>query len=194
MIHIIYSFIDQTNAFSSSWLTDSERHYAADLSEKRQRQFYYGRFLLRKHLASRFMLRSEDINISLPSGQAPLLQVQGKPFQLSISHSVDLIAVAYSETEHIGLDVEYMKPRKNRHALSQQFAALADVADNSSAFYRRWTQCEAYTKFSGQPLLTTLAAKLPVNSPFFYHVPLQQYMLCLCYQRADTQIFTTEVP
>ncbi|MDX3775318.1 hypothetical protein QE250_14450 [Chromatiaceae bacterium AAb-1] len=191
MIRIIYTLVPVQGALPFQWLTKDEQLYCQQLAAKRLRQFCYGRALLRKHLCAALTLAVDDIRISLPSEQAPALTVNGRPYQLSISHSDALIAVAYSAEHPVGLDVEMLKPRKDWQSLAAEFPALAGTADDIRAFYQRWTQCEAYSKFSGEPLFPVLNKPLP-SFPAFFCLPLGQYMLCLCYQHADTTISITE--
>jgi phosphopantetheinyl transferase len=78
---------------------------------------------------------------------------------ISLSHTQGLVACAVSETNPVGVDVEYWRAR--------DFMALADYAfgprereevahDGISAFYRIWTLREALSKASGIGLMATL--------------------------------------
>ena len=172
-----------------SHLTDAEWHYASSLSARRSLQFCNGRALARQLLQRHQAISPVGVRISLPSDAAPALMVGDERWQLSISHSAQAIAVAVSRTTKLGLDIEQLKPR-NVADFSREYPALAGVTDQL-VFYQRWTAAEAYSKYSGQPLLQVLQHSLPTDLPTHY-LPLNGYMLCLSYQHADAELTITE--
>lgn len=165
------------------WLHDDEWQYSLALSNKRAREFCNGRALIRQLLLQQSGVAVAEIQITLPSVQAPAMRVKGQTVVLSISHSQQAVAVAYSLEQPVGLDLEYMKSRDFAQ-LSDEFAAL-NAATDSATFYQSWTAAEAYSKFSQQPLLSVLAHPLPQNIQL-KHLSLPGYMLCLCYKIPDT--------
>ncbi|SEH65993.1 Phosphopantetheinyl transferase [Rheinheimera pacifica] len=174
------------------WLHDNEWQYCLTLSNKRAREFCNGRALIRQLLLQQSGVAVAEIQITLPSAQAPAMYVGGQAVALSISHSRQAVAVVYSPQQPVGVDLEYIKVR-DFVQLSGQFAALKTATD-SATFYQSWTAAEAYSKFSKQPLLAVLAQPLPQNIQLT-HLPLPGYMLCLCYQHADTKLkITGDVP
>lgn len=170
-------------------LTDAEWHLAKTMSPKRSRQFCNGRALTRRLLQQHHAALTADVSISLPSDSAPVLTVAAVRWYLSISHSAHAIAVAISNTNKLGLDIEQLKPR-NIADFTAEYRALAGAVD-TTGFYRRWTAAEAYSKYSGEPLLQLLHHSLPDDIPQ-YHLPLNGYMLCLVYQHADAVLSITE--
>ena len=172
-----------------SSLTEAEWQYANSLSTKRSLQFCNGRALARQLLQRYQAISPVGVGISLPSDAAPTLMVRNELWQLSISHSAQAIAVAVSRTNKLGLDIEQLKPR-NTADFSREYPALAGASDQL-AFYQRWTAAEAYSKYSGQPLLQVLQHSLPTDLPTHY-LPLNGYMLCLSYQHADAELTITE--
>lgn len=165
------------------WLHDNEWQYSLALSNKRAREFCNGRALIRQLLLQQRGVAVADIQIALPSEQAPVMYVKGQKVALSISHSRQAVAVAYSPQQPVGLDLEYIKVR-NFSQLSGEFAAL-NTTTGSTGFYQSWTAAEAYSKFSQQPLLSVLAHPLPQNIQL-KHLSLPGYMLCLCYKIPET--------
>ncbi len=170
-------------------LTDTEWQYAQTLGAKRIRQFCNGRALIRRLLQHQHSVSNADIAITLPTDKAPVLSVCGERWQLSVSHSAQAIAVAISRSNRLGLDIEQLKPR-NIAEFGREYPALAG-AEHIAGFYQRWTAAEAYSKYSGEPLWAVLQQPLPA-APAFYHLPLNGYMLCLCYQDAAPPLITTE--
>ncbi|MEH8017116.1 hypothetical protein MN202_07730 [Rheinheimera muenzenbergensis] len=182
MITLAYRLTLQSVEQCQSWLTATEWQYCQALSRNRQLEFSNGRALVRQLLSQNPAQAIVDIAIDLPSDKAPALLLQGKPIQLSISHSGTAIAVAVSE-QPIGLDIEQTKLR-DFTALAQQFPALAN-ATTLQQFYQHWTGCEAYSKCTGLTIWQVLQQPLPEDISLYY-LPLSNYMLCLCYQ--DTSL------
>jgi|GEM_PF-3514028 len=167
------------------WLHANEWQYSLTLSNKRAREFCNGRALIRQLLLQQSGVAVAEIQITLPSAQAPAMYVKGQAVALSISHSRQAVAVVYSQQQPVGLDLEYIKAR-DFVQLSSQFSALKAATD-SATFYQSWTAAEAYSKFSQQPLLSVLAHPLPQNIQL-KHLSLPGYMLCLCYKIPDTTV------
>jgi len=190
MIWLSYRLQLLTPAECKVWLSQVEWLYAKTLSTKRARQFCNGRALIRRLLVYQYQpLYNDAITIELPTDRAPALTVKGQPWQLSVSHSADAVAVAVSHSNKLGLDIEQLKPR-NYLTLSQQYAALAGAEDLTD-FYHRWTTAEAYSKYSGKPLLQVLNKTLP-DKILCHYLPLKSYMLCLTHQHADAEITINE--
>lgn len=167
------------------WLSIDEYRYAQQLGAKRAQQFSNGRALARQLLQQRLTLPQRDIDISLPAEQAPTLQVQAVPWQLSISHSGNAVAVAVSPTQQLGVDIERLKPRQFAD-FCQQYPALAGATD-AEHFYRAWTAAEACSKYHQQPLLDLL--QQPTDTTLaHYYLPLPGYMLCLVHSNNLTDI------
>jgi phosphopantetheinyl transferase len=170
-------------------LTADEWHYALSLSEKRSRQFCNGRALTRQLLRRYHAVKPADVQIDLPSDNAPSLTVNGEPWHLSVSHSAQAIAVAVSCVNRLGVDIEQLKAR-NIAEFSREFAALAGAVDEPS-FYQHWTAAEAYSKYSGKPLLQILHSPQSEQISRQY-LSLNGYMLCLVCQQPDAEIILYE--
>ncbi len=143
---------------------NAEEHarYLGMRASHRQAQFLVARWLIHQMLSKEFAIPfgsayqrgAHSSWTSLPSQQT---------FQVSISHSRDIVVVALSDgPEPIGVDVEWGKPR-DFHALSEtcmsqsERAVLSDAPTPQSVaqlFYQRWTLKEAYFKQSQQEMTT----------------------------------------
>lgn len=178
MILLAWRLYMQTAQQCQSWLTESEWQYSLTLTAKRQQEFCNGRAMVRQLLQRRMLAEPHQVDIDLPSSQAPRLHLPDSQLKLSISHSGNALAVAISDRA-VGLDIERQKPR-DFAALCQPFPALQGV-DSLNQFYQRWTACEAYSKFSDVPLTQVLKQPLPEDISLFY-LPLTDYVLCLCYR------------
>lgn len=185
MIWLSYRLQLRSVAACQPWLTADEYQYVQQLGAKRAQQFSNGRALARQLLQQQQTLTPADIDISLPSAQAPTLQLQGVPWQLSISHSGSAVAVALSLSERLGVDIERRKPRQFAD-FCQQYPALAG-AEDPERFYRAWTAAEACSKYHQQPLLDLL--QQPADTTLaHYYLPLPGYMLCLVHSNNSTDI------
>lgn len=167
-----------------SWLKENEREYCRQASAKRALQFANGRALVRQLLQQQGFV-SADIELTLPSKQAPELRINGQQWQLSISHSGQAVAVALSPSVQIGVDIEQLKAR-NWSTLAEQYPLLQGVSDLSE-FYQHWTAAEAYCKATGSTIWQVLQQPLP-QTPRYQHVPLKGYALCLCYNNTNARI------
>ncbi len=67
----------------------------------------------------------------------------------SISHSRGIVAAAITDNARIGIDVEYMCPRRNTAAILDLFLGTMAEPVSLQGFYRAWTFGEAYFKAFG---------------------------------------------
>jgi phosphopantetheinyl transferase len=189
MIFISYRLKQMSQQQAAAWLNQTELDYLTQVSVKRAVQFANGRALLRRMLQQRLQLAPSEIVIDLPSTQAPKLSVAGKSWQLSISHSGTAIAVACSAEHVLGIDIEQLKLRQFAK-FSTDYVALTNATE-LIPFYQQWTAVEAYSKFSGLPLLTVLQQPL-TKQVQFKHLLLSGFMLCLCRQHTDAEYLLYE--
>lgn len=95
---------------------------------------------------------------------APALNPHGLRFNLTHSHDLALVAMAWGHT--VGVDVEYIRPMDDiarlaaDHFSPAETAALADVpeAERQRAFFSVWTRKEAFVKALGAGLGYPLAS------------------------------------
>lgn len=68
-------------------------------------------------------------------------------FYVSISHSKSKVVVAWSEKHRIGVDIEWLDPKRNMNAILYQIShAHADIPEDMTEQYRLWTMYEAHFK------------------------------------------------
>jgi len=118
-----------------------------------------GRRYLRSHAALRAILQryiATPLEFGVAEhGKPHLPTVPGLRFNLSHSHEMALVAVAWDV--EVGVDVEYLRPMPECMAIAQRFfpptdaAALEDVRANGREreFFHRWTRIEAVLKARG---------------------------------------------
>ena len=121
------------------------------------------RGLLRLVLAD--YLDIEPIELQFVTGE------HGKPaliyhqLYFNLSHSSDLLAIAVSDLQDIGIDIEQIKPRKGLHDIAKRcFSKLelyhwSQLQENQQKqlFYQLWTKKEAFVKALGHGISLGLA-------------------------------------
>lgn len=165
----------------SPWFSEDERQQAEHYRRPARRlQFLVARGLLRWLLQQRWNYSpTASVIVRQPNG-APQLQVNGLSWHCSISHSHDIVMVALSPDQAVGVDVERLKPRKQLlRLLKTGFMAGVDT-DNLTQFYQRWTLAEAVTKTEQGLLLEVLRRSWESYEPHANFRQQADYMLC-CY-------------
>jgi 4'-phosphopantetheinyl transferase len=95
----------------------------------------------------------------------PKLQ-NAEELRFSVAHSEDVVVLAVTRGRDVGVDVEFARPEDDLLALANrsfsraEYRALASLPKNQilPAFYRTWTQKEAFVKLLGTGL------QLPLDS------------------------------
>jgi 4'-phosphopantetheinyl transferase len=141
-------------------------HFAEDRA-----RFILGRGLLR-HGLRRY---APDVPPSIEMiytglGQPTIPAEFGAP-RFSISHTHDLVALAFANDAQVGLDLEYLQPPVDHLELAERILSEEDFRtfealpqeEKHVAFYRAWTGKEAYLKARGEGIATGLQ---DVSVPF----------------------------
>lgn len=85
-----------------------------------------------------------DLSVRVP---APY---PGSEEHSSLSHSRCVAAAAIAQHVRVGIDVEYMCPRRDTHGILEVFLGPIHKPVSPAAFYRAWTFGEAYFKAFGE--------------------------------------------
>jgi 4'-phosphopantetheinyl transferase len=144
-------------------LDDRERERAAKFrfAEDRAR-FVAGRGLLRHGL--RHYAPQVPVELVYSSLGRPMLPGGHEALQFSISHTRDLVALAFANGAQVGIDLEYMQAAVDQLELAERIMseddfrafALLPHGERKAAFYRVWTRKEAYLKARGEGIATGL--------------------------------------
>lgn len=142
---------------------ERERATRFKFSEDRAR-FVLGRGLLRQGMR-RF---APEVPATAEIGYSPL----GRPTfpaeldapNFSISHTRDLVALAFARDAQVGIDLEFMQPTVDLLELAERILSDDDFRafqnfphrERQQAFYRAWTRKEAYLKARGEGIGTGL--------------------------------------
>ncbi len=154
---------------AAALLSNEEQTRAARfLSEAARARFVAGRSALRRLLAHYTGATLAAIRLAgATQGKPALLAPQTDPtLYFNLSHSDDLVVVAFAAGREVGIDVEQDAPLPELEAVAQRFFAPDEVAAllalppeaRQTAFYRIWTRKEAWIKLRGDGLAIPLAS------------------------------------
>ncbi len=136
-------------------INDAEKErYNRFISEKDKLRFACGRIFSKMIAAAYLGLKAEDIHICADKNSKPKIKEHSNILKYNISHSGDMVLIAFSVYGEIGIDIEQFDPGINVSEMysvfhSEEIKALAD-GDRKKIFYRIWTAKEAYVKAVGK--------------------------------------------
>lgn len=147
-------------------LSPDERKRASNYRFDHDRHLYVlVRAALRNCLASYLNVPAAQIKFTYNHAGKPALEEASEDVSFNVSHSgsIGLLAVGFGCC--VGIDVEYMRPDLDFHALARQSFSACELSRLSelkghelvTGFYRCWTRKEAYIKAIGDGISYGLA-------------------------------------
>ncbi|HEX4140166.1 MAG TPA: 4'-phosphopantetheinyl transferase superfamily protein [Candidatus Methylacidiphilales bacterium] len=142
---------------------ERERAESFRFAEDRAR-FTVGRGLLRHGLRRYAPKVPPAIEMAYSSLGRPLVPAEYEAPRFSISHTRDLVALAFAAGAQAGVDLEYMQPPVDLLELAERILSEEDLHafvslprhERLPAFFRVWTRKEAYLKARGEGIATGL--------------------------------------
>jgi 4'-phosphopantetheinyl transferase len=145
------------------WLTADEQARASRFRfEKHRQSFIVGRGLLRVILGRYLSLEPSQLQFSYNAhGKPSLAETFGnEAMQFNVSHSHEVALYAFTRDRRIGIDVEHIRPVPDADHIVERFFSDRESAlfqslaidCKEAAFFRGWTQKEAYLKAIGEGL------------------------------------------
>lgn len=145
-------------------LSEDERGRAAAYrSESRRQLFIIGRAGLRVILSALMAgIPPQSIRFTTGAQGKPMLEDAACPLQFNLSHSHDVIVIAVTRGQTVGVDIEYMKARPRMADIAQHYfhpqeaqviTETLEAGEEQSAlqlFYKVWTLKEAFIKVDGK--------------------------------------------
>jgi 4'-phosphopantetheinyl transferase len=140
-------------------LDPQERQRAAQfLSHDARRTFIVGRAALRTLLGS--YLKTSASGIEFKFGHKGKPSLEGLSLTFNVSHSGDLVVLAFTHGCEIGIDVERIRAIQDMQNIADRFFSSDEAAELKSvpaderdrAFFLCWTRKEAYIKAIGEGL------------------------------------------
>lgn len=122
-------------------------------AEARER-FLIGRGILRQLLSRYMSTPPAQIRIITEENGKPCLTAENSILSFNVSHSGDVLLFAFTEHQHIGVDVEQERPLRAFAALAEQLLPPEDwlslhtmpAEQQQRLFFRWWTRHEAELK------------------------------------------------
>lgn len=156
-------------------LDEAERgRLAAYARQEDKDRFLLGCAVTRRVLGIHLMIPPSDVRLDRKCDDCgrPHGKVKVEGMQLSVSHSGDLIGVAFHPTAPVGLDVEKVDLGIDANSLAVVSLAESETkeltryepADRARAFTTYWTRKEAVVKATGDGMRTDLR-RLVVSPP-----------------------------
>ncbi len=153
---------------SANVLSAEEQSRAARFAyEKDRRSYILAHWLMRTALSQYIPVPPEswEFTQTMLGKPAVATPVEVANLQINLSHTAGMVACAATTAGPVGVDVETVKPR-NHLKLARRFFAPAEVSQleqlpphrHDQAFFRLWTQKEAYIKARGLGLSLDLAS------------------------------------
>jgi 4'-phosphopantetheinyl transferase len=150
-IHVWQARLDAAHWPSSDGLPPKERDREARIQRREpRRRWVAARWALRGILGAYLDEDPAKIELGAERHGKPVLADPPTPLRFNLSHSRDLAVVAVARGREVGVDVEWIDPRRGRPA----------------DFYATWTRREAVAKCLGVGLWATLPAAAVAVSPF----------------------------
>lgn len=90
----------------------------------------------------------------------------GLPIHFNVSHSGEAVLMAFSRHSPVGVDIECVRPMQDWAGIAERYFCASEAAalrgwpdaQQVSAFFRGWTQKEAYLKVTGTGISASLKA------------------------------------
>lgn len=149
-------------------LTGEEQRRAKRLRvASAQNQFVLTRTWLRSVLANYCELRAIDIPLAYSNhGKPHLDHPELSRFQFNLTHSRDIALLAITLDRPVGIDLEWIDPKRDFQALASRYyspkeqAWLKQFEDDklSDEFYHIWVRKEAWLKAMGKGITMALEA------------------------------------
>lgn len=150
-----------------------------------------GRILSRVLLAEYSGLPLSSIRIKREKYGKPVMDSNiGRIIKHSVSHSGEVVALAFSRDGRIGIDVEEKREIPEYKDLARNFFTTGESikiikSENDDLFYEYWTAKEAYVKALGTGLSKSLKSFYIEGTYIFDHKKLQKDWVIFSVNKAD---------
>jgi 4'-phosphopantetheinyl transferase len=161
-IDIFNSQLSASPSLPQNWPTFFNSTELANIAHyrhaERQNLYIHQRLILKQLLSGYLNTPGRQINIALHAHGKPYLPDHHLFFNLS--HTGLHLAIAISNVDNIGIDIERVNPKKDVLRLAKRFFTPAEhrylntlpAEQQHQAFYQLWTKKEAFVKAVGRGL------------------------------------------
>lgn len=142
-------------------LNHDERRKAQRFHFERDRLTYViARGLLRRQLGCYLQVDPDAIRFGYTAYDKPFISDPKSSLQFNVSHSGDVVLLAFADDAPVGIDVELIRPIADAPHIVARFFSPTEIAtwhslpdtQKTAAFYTCWTRKEAYIKARGEGL------------------------------------------
>ncbi len=155
-------------------LDEGERARAARfLVPAPRRQFVAARGILRRLLARYLRCDIADVGFAFGNQGKPYLAGQySADVRFNVSHSGDLILLAFARGREVGVDIERIHFLQAGDAVAERFFTLPEAhrirrlpeSERERAFFHHWVRKEAFVKAVGKGIASGLSSEVEVLS------------------------------
>ncbi len=149
------------------FLSPDERKRAAAFKFKKYKSSnIFSRGLLREKLGEYTGIKPDEIEFSYsPAGKPELANKNCADIKFNVSHSEDLIAIAFSSGNEVGIDVEHVRHLNDLEGMiNYNFSDFEQDSiegyiggERNDVFFRFWAHKEAYIKATGDGVVFNIA-------------------------------------
>jgi 4'-phosphopantetheinyl transferase len=146
-------------------LSSDESDRAAKFVRERDRgRFEVGRRALRRVLSEYVGCGPAELEFQYAKSGKPSLKDDGTPLQFNLTHCEDLMLVAITSMDAVGIDTERVRNDSDHLKIAERFFASREIqafrslpADKQArGFFQCWTRKEAFIKATGAGMSTPL--------------------------------------
>ena len=157
--NIVHVWRAESRPCPTDLLSASERERAAQFHfEKDRHRYVAARSILRQLIGRYEQVPPESIEFAYNTYGKPALE--GSSLRFNVSHSADLVLLAFTRNKNIGVDVERIRPEFAAKEIAGRFFSQEEVAvlralpaeSLPGAFFTCWTRKEAFIKAHGSGL------------------------------------------
>jgi 4'-phosphopantetheinyl transferase len=162
----------QERAALEPLLSDEERERAARfVVEPPRLQFIVARGVLRQLLERYLGMPARHFDFAFGDFGKPRLAVPANSdLRFNVSHSGELVLLAFSWSREVGVDVERLHTVQAREEIAERFFALPEAGrirqlpleDRDHAFFHHWVRKEAFVKAVGKGIASGLSQEVEV--------------------------------
>jgi 4'-phosphopantetheinyl transferase len=157
-IHLWQLLLSDAQPARESWLDQVELIRFQSFSGPVQaRRYLVFRCAIRQILGNYLGVVPEELNFSIQPGGKPFIASPDCDLQFNLTHTGDVGMLAVSRGLAVGIDIEQIRPLKNKHAIARrvfrptEIRLLEETANDEQDeyFFQLWTCMEARQKCHG---------------------------------------------
>jgi len=158
--------VEETECLHATLSSEERARSARFRFERDRRRFVVAHGALRDLLGRYLAIDPGQVRFVVNQfGRPELSTGLGSRLRFNLSHSADLALIAVAAGVDIGVDVEHIRPGPDYSEIARHFFSADEVREldgvprhrHAEAFFRCWTQKEAYVKARGEGFEIPLA-------------------------------------